>query len=338
MPYFRKSTPYIFDLLLLGLTIVLIFIVFYPVPTIVNAQDVPQNKAEESCHYLKDTLKFGQQNDVIEVAKLQYFLKEYEKAGNVVVSGTFDIATLHAVNVFQSKHATEILMPWGYTQPTGHAYILTKKKINELVCEKQISLSKVEQDEIKYFKLRTNKPALIPDSIYTGGAGVTEIAIGEVAGEILSTSSVIASIADTPVEEDVVVILTPEQSSFWASIRAQGSQIGASVFSSYDHNSFLKGLVVSIVFLVILYVFSTLIVMGQKSIVFLLGSCIVILGSFIFDTYYLIFPFMLVFFVSIIIFVLSFYEEESANSVRAPKSNMSIIPAPPRTIMKIEDK
>lgn len=72
-------------------------------------------------------------NDPEEVKKLQNFLNG-ELGTTLEVSGTFDAATTLAVNAFQLKYTTDILTPWGLTQPTGIVGILSQWKINMLHC------------------------------------------------------------------------------------------------------------------------------------------------------------------------------------------------------------
>jgi hypothetical protein len=50
------------------------------------------------------------------------------------LSGVYDAATLDAVKKFQVKYASDVLTPWGISEPTGYVYLTTRKKINELFC------------------------------------------------------------------------------------------------------------------------------------------------------------------------------------------------------------
>jgi peptidoglycan hydrolase-like protein with peptidoglycan-binding domain len=67
------------------------------------------------------------------VRKVQEFLNEREGA-SLIVSGLYDSVTVHAVKNFQKKYATQILAPWGITEPTGIIYTTTVAKINALMC------------------------------------------------------------------------------------------------------------------------------------------------------------------------------------------------------------
>lgn len=116
------------------------------------------------CSYLKDYLKFGENNDSAEVLKLQAFLRLYEKI-EAPLTGVFDEATFDAVSIFQERYKEDILAPWGYETPTGYVYITTKNKINEIFCNSEISLSDEQKIEIE--KVRN----FIEEFGRTGGSG-----------------------------------------------------------------------------------------------------------------------------------------------------------------------
>ncbi len=105
------------------------------------------------CEYLRDYLRIGWNNDPIEVIKLQVFLKELEDFKNLQITGVFDQATFDAVSEFQVRYQPDILTPWGYAQGeyTGYVYILTKKKVNEIFCQKAYPVNAAQQDEINQF-------------------------------------------------------------------------------------------------------------------------------------------------------------------------------------------
>ncbi len=86
------------------------------------------------CPYITDYLKFGKENSLEQVIRLQLFLK-YKEGVDVPISGTFDKATEQGVRVFQEKYRSDILDPWGPDTPSsGYVYILTQWKINQLIC------------------------------------------------------------------------------------------------------------------------------------------------------------------------------------------------------------
>ncbi len=105
------------------------------------------------CSFLKDYLRITFQNNPVEMIKLQLFLKIIEGEIGLEVNGFFDQATFDAVSRFQVKHQGDILTPWGYAQgeATGYVYILTQKKINEIVCNKLLYLSSGQLAEIDAF-------------------------------------------------------------------------------------------------------------------------------------------------------------------------------------------
>ncbi|MDP2704955.1 MAG: DUF5011 domain-containing protein [bacterium] len=104
-----------------------------------------------SCYYLFDFLKQGENNNPVEVRKLQVFLNGFE-GENLEVNGFFDDATFAAVSRFQNKYEGDILTPWGHTAPTGYVYILTKKKVNEIYCQSAFPVTSLEQTEIDSFR------------------------------------------------------------------------------------------------------------------------------------------------------------------------------------------
>lgn len=73
-------------------------------------------------------------NDAEQVKLLQAFLAK-ELGIPVPVTGAFDQITLSAVKAFQLKYPTEILAPWGITEPTGFVYKTTLTQIQKLQCQ-----------------------------------------------------------------------------------------------------------------------------------------------------------------------------------------------------------
>ena len=96
------------------------------------------------CPMLTSYLKYGANNDPVQVAKLQSFLSNYEKM-NVSVTGIFDKQTENAVTAFQTKYSTDVMGPWNKTYGTGYVYITTLKKINNIACSLPLTLSVTEQ-------------------------------------------------------------------------------------------------------------------------------------------------------------------------------------------------
>jgi peptidoglycan hydrolase-like protein with peptidoglycan-binding domain len=101
-----------------------------------DAPIVTYKQGKKQCApYLTTDLSFKYKNDAEEVKKLQTFLRTSEEF-DIEVNGTFDAATLEAVNTFQKRYSKDILVaPWGLTAPTGNVFSATKRKINQLYCE-----------------------------------------------------------------------------------------------------------------------------------------------------------------------------------------------------------
>lgn len=122
--------------------------------------------------YIKDFMKIGQYNDPREVAKLQAFLRIYEGASSVRLTGVFDVATDQAVKDFQLKYYEEVLQPWGYArdEATGYVYITTRNKINEIICERDIPFTAAQLSEMASFRSYWNNRFQTPVSTYTPAA------------------------------------------------------------------------------------------------------------------------------------------------------------------------
>ena len=146
----------------------------------INNGQIPNVSMMESCYYLKSYLRKDFNNDELEVKKLQTFLREHE-GFDLIVNGVYDDSTIRAVDSFQIKYKDEILTPWGYdgTFGTGYTYILTKKKINEIYCQKNFPLTVEQQKEINSFRMfllntkktdvNTNKNVVISKNLETTG-------------------------------------------------------------------------------------------------------------------------------------------------------------------------
>ncbi len=140
----------------------------------------------QSCApYLTSYIRFGATNDKTQVLKLQVFLDKFE-GDSVPLSGTYDEATMQAVEAFQTKYAASVLTPWGITQPTGYVYLTTEQMINTIYCGGHTS-----------FPLTTEQEGLITQShtemMSMGAAASSQT--GEVKGA--KTSSAAASDSDS---------------------------------------------------------------------------------------------------------------------------------------------
>ena len=82
---------------------------------------------------LTQYMRRGKKNDPEQVKMLQQFLND-EMNSNLPLTGFFGRLTENAVKAFQQKYASDILTPWGLTEPTGYVYKFTLWKINSLIC------------------------------------------------------------------------------------------------------------------------------------------------------------------------------------------------------------
>lgn len=100
--------------------------------------------------YLTEFIRYGGANNPEQVKRLQVVLRVFEGA-DIGVSGVYDSATLAAVHAFQEKYAVDILAPWGISKSTGYVYLTTRKKINEIYCDRdqQFLLTPAEQKVVE---------------------------------------------------------------------------------------------------------------------------------------------------------------------------------------------
>jgi len=90
--------------------------------------------------YLLEYIKYGANNNPVEVKKLQTFLNE-NMGTNLPITGIYDKETKKVVEQFQLKYKNEVLKPWvdeglwsSVDVPTGYVYKTTKRWINLLKC------------------------------------------------------------------------------------------------------------------------------------------------------------------------------------------------------------
>ncbi len=127
--------------------------------------DSTTTESEQCSPFLTEDLRIDFNNDSDEVRKLQTFLSTHAGYDYVPRSGTFGSETLRAVQAFQSRHAGDVLEPWGYRsdEATGYVYITTRQKINEIYCEEEnnldgeFTLSETEQEEIEQYRQKMNQ-------------------------------------------------------------------------------------------------------------------------------------------------------------------------------------
>jgi DNA-binding beta-propeller fold protein YncE len=105
-----------------------------PIPTI--NPNIPTEFNEYVCgRYLASYIKYGQQNDIENVKKLQEFLNTSENE-KLAIDGVYDLDDREAVFRFQNKYKDQILAPWNSTKPTGFVGKTTTAKINLMMCAK----------------------------------------------------------------------------------------------------------------------------------------------------------------------------------------------------------
>lgn len=104
-----------------------------------------------NCSYLTSYMKIGGKNNYAEVVKLQNFLKNTEGL-NVDITGIFDQKTLDAVKAFQLKYVDDVMRPWGVKTPTGQVWYTTQKKINEVFCKTNFTLTPSQLAQIEAYK------------------------------------------------------------------------------------------------------------------------------------------------------------------------------------------
>jgi len=124
---------------------------------------IPEFVGVASCDaYLTEFIKFGGQNNEMQVRRLQRVLKDFEGM-DVDVSGLYDARTHRAVHAFQQKYASDILQPWGINQSTGYVYLTTRKKVNEIYCNntKQFPLTSEQRAEIERVKTSIQSGATV---------------------------------------------------------------------------------------------------------------------------------------------------------------------------------
>ena len=112
-----------------------------------------------------------------EVTKLQNFLKG--QGFSVVVTGSYDAQTVEAVKNFQSKYSSDILAPWGITNPTGYVYITTSKKINQISCSTPLNLTAAELATINATKAAVERGEVSASDVFGVNTNTgTKLALG----------------------------------------------------------------------------------------------------------------------------------------------------------------
>ena len=126
--------------------------VFYE-PGEVKGVEAPEPTPEQTCNYLLEYIKLGADNNPVEVRKLETFLNEFE-GENLEVNGIYEQVDFDAVSRFQAKYFDLVLSPWSHNSSTGYVYITTKKRINEIYCQREFPLTLAQEDEVSFFSSR----------------------------------------------------------------------------------------------------------------------------------------------------------------------------------------
>lgn len=118
----------------------------------IELKRTPEIVSGGSCEYLKEYLRIGVQNNPAEVLKLQLFLKNFEGFSTIPTDSFFGVETDKAVRTFQDKYKDDVLTPWNLPGNTGYVYYTTKKKINEIYCQREFPLNATQLEEIAAFR------------------------------------------------------------------------------------------------------------------------------------------------------------------------------------------
>jgi hypothetical protein len=203
-----------------------------PPRAIIVAQGNPvsPNSILNVCPLISTFMQPGTNNNESDVLKLQGFLKNTESF-DVDITGNFDAKTETAVRAFQSRYLSDTMGPWHSAIPTGHVYITTRKKINEIACGVTQNLSTEESNTINTYV--SGNQVVIKNPVNT----TPPIAPTKVVPTVTPVN--------TPVETPApTVIPTPTQDTIGANVDSNtantASVVNASVLQRVQ--GFFKGL------------------------------------------------------------------------------------------------
>ncbi len=261
---------------------------------------------DKKCEFIKGEIRFGSKNnDPVEIAKLQYFLKQYEGFSNLPVNGSFDIQTVNAVKTFQIKYSADILKPWGYEKPTGVVYFLTQKKINEIVCGTNIALTQAQIKEIQDFKsskdvvkdvVEKSEPIVESAPIPTDTTPKTEDV------SVKKDSDILIELGEDVLKENSVSTNKKIFGGWFSSFGTEATTTQSSIFSIPHGINAVEAVVLFIVTVLFLNVLSTVVSL-KRSAIFVVGTLIATALSIVFNRSYMVIPFVLVLGVSLYIFL-----------------------------------
>jgi len=155
------------------------------------------DSTEDCSEYLNSFIRMGGTNDPQQVGRLQHVLHDFE-AANIEVTGIYDTKTLAAVNAFQTKYASEVLIPWGLKKSTGFVYLTTRKKINEVYCNglKTFPLTDAQAQEVARYKTHATQPAAVKPAAKKDQTAA-------VAASAVTTNSTAVAASSTPAHTGV---------------------------------------------------------------------------------------------------------------------------------------
>ena len=207
--------------------------------------------------------------------KLQAFLQIFEGFAELEVSGVFDQPTFDAVNAFQVKYQSDVLTPWGVESSTGYVYITTKKKINELYCQKEFPLTASEIAEIENYRALMQAlpveelPIIGMDNeieITTTGIIVGEIGQGLSVGQSEAQQPEVGQGEVNEFEPTEEMIASISETEFGESIKVSGEEESSKLAVATVSGLVNKGIVytVSLIFAILAIVFGILFLATRK--------------------------------------------------------------------------
>lgn len=297
----------------------------------------------EGCLYMSSYLHVGANDNAGDVIKLQNFLNQFE-GERLSVTGVFGNDTFDAVKRFQEKYAGDILHPWGYDSGTGHVYILTQKKINEMSCRTFFPLSHSQLQEIGDFNIKNSQKAvsILPSEVENKPQEVV-IEVLPISVPIVATTTkpVIMPIKDistsTSAMSDSVVNMINTDNSFdnkkqiatLGDVANSSSQGLFSLAISMPQNSadLLKNAIYFILIIIFIYIISNIIahtdnpgisintIRSRKIIFYFFGVILAILVAILFKFYVLILPLVLISIALAIVWVTYFYGKNTTDLI-----------------------
>lgn len=255
----------------------------------------------DQCFYLRDFLRIDFDNDPVEVMKLQAFLIYFEGFTNLEVDGVFDLELENAVDAFQNRYFNDVLAPWGHEAPTGYVYLTTRKKVNEIYCQKAFPLTASQQTEVEQFRAFLN--SLRSQGIDLGIGG--SLFLPDTADAAGDRGDVLGAI-DTDVEVNDDEVNGEDESFLTTSPRMQ--EIAASVLALPDTASdWGECIFWFAIALAIVYLLGTIIVNMQntdgktekqirtrKLLYFIIGSVVAVILAILLEIYCIVMPLLLV--------------------------------------------